>query len=156
MSVQGLPQSCWVSLSLRTVRGTKLKARFGGGRGRTGHGTPGVAPPALGRGEGLSWPSGDTSPRSHLGSTGMRLTHVQLGVHLDSQGLFCQATFQLVFPPRCRTLHLWNFCRFLSAISPACWSLPGWQREPLVIQPLSVLCCLRICWGCTLTHHPSH
>lgn len=64
MSVQGPPQSCWVSLSLRTVRGTKLKARFWGGRGRNGHGTPGVAPPALGGGEGLSWPSGGTSPRS--------------------------------------------------------------------------------------------
>lgn len=32
MSVQGPPQSCWVSLSLRTVRGTKLKARFWGGK----------------------------------------------------------------------------------------------------------------------------
>lgn len=119
MSVQGPPQSCWVLLSLRTVRGTKLKARFWGGRGRNGHGTPGVAPPALGGGKGLSWPSGDTSPFSHLGSKGVGLTHVQLSVHQHTRGLFCQSASQLVFSPRCRTLHLLNFWRFLSATCPA-------------------------------------
>lgn len=46
---------------------------------------------------------------SHLGSKGVGLTHVQLSVHQHTRGLFCQSASQLVFSPRCRTLHLLNF-----------------------------------------------
>lgn len=66
---------------------------------RTGPSIPGVASPVLSRRERLS-PSTCNTPKAAKDITcifccdGTLLAHIQLGVHQDSQGLFCKAEFE--------------------------------------------------------------
>lgn len=79
----------------------------------------------------------------------------------DSLVLFCWVTFGQSDPilPRCKTsyAHSLNFMRFLSATSPDCQGLSGYQHSSLVNKPLLLpLCHLQICWEYTLPYHLDH